>query len=95
MLTLSANAQEEALNTILKQELSVRQTEELVKRMSGQKLVSKKKTRRSPNVSDVETRLQSSLGTRVSLKHNKSGRGTVTIYYYSNEDLDTLLEKLT
>src|SRR5688572_1287510 len=95
MLTLSAKAQEEALNTILKQELSVRQTEELVKRLSGQKLVSKKKTRRSPNVSDVESRLQSSLGTRVSLKHNKSGRGTVTIYYYSNEDLDTLLEKLT
>lgn len=95
MLTLSAKAQEEALNTILKQELSVRQTEVLVKRLSGQKLVSKKKTRRSPNLSDVETRLQSSLGTRVSLKHNKSGRGTVTIYYYSPEDLDTLLEKLT
>jgi ParB family chromosome partitioning protein len=95
MLTLSAKAQEEALNTILKQELSVRQTEALVKRLSGEKPVSKKKTRRSPNVSDVETRLQSSLGTRVSLKHNKSGRGTVTIYYYSTEDLDTLLEKLT
>lgn len=95
MLTLSAKAQEEALNTILKQELSVRQTEELVKRLSGQKLVSKRKTRRSPNVSDVERRLQSSLQTRVSLKHLKKGGGTVTIYYYSDEDLDTLLEKLT
>jgi len=36
-------------------------------------------------------RLQSSLGTRVSLKHGKKG-GTVTIYYYSNEDLDALLK---
>jgi ParB family chromosome partitioning protein len=95
MLTLSAKAQEEVLNTILKLGLSVRQTEGLVKRYSGQRPVSKKKASRSPNVSDVERRLQSTLQTRVSLKHLKKGGGTVTIYYYSDEDLDSLLEKLT
>jgi ParB family chromosome partitioning protein len=41
----------------------------------------------------VERRLQSSLGTRVALKHGKRG-GTVTIYYYSDEELNSLLEKL-
>jgi len=45
-------------------------------------------------VNDVERRLRSSLGTKVALKHGKKG-GTVTIYYYSDEELDTLLEKLT
>jgi ParB family chromosome partitioning protein len=45
-------------------------------------------------VTDVERRLRESLGTKVSLKHGKKG-GTVTIYYYSDEDLETLLEKLT
>ena len=94
MLKLSARAQEELLNKIITFDLSVRTTEMMAKNV-GQKPTTKKIAGRSPNVSDVEKRLQSSLQTRVSLKHNKSGKGTVTIYYYSNEDLDTLLEKLT
>ena len=94
MLKLSARAQEELLNKIITLDLSVRTTEMMAKNV-GQKPTTKKIAGRSPNVSDVEKRLQSSLQTRVSLKHNKSGKGTVTIYYYSNEDLDTLLEKLT
>ena len=92
--TLSAKAQEEALNTILKLDMSVRQAEGLARKYAGHKPASKKKAGRNPNVSDVERRLQSSLGTRVALKHGKRG-GTVTIYYYSDEDLDALLEKLT
>jgi len=94
MLKLSAKAQEELLNKIITLDLSVRTTEMMAKNV-GQKPTTKKIAGRSPNVSDVEKRLQSSLQTRVSLKHNKSGKGTVIIYYYSNEDLDTLLEKLT
>src|SRR5688572_29480174 len=94
MLKLSAKAQEELLNKIITLDFSVRTTEMMAKNV-GQKPTTKKIAGRSPNVSDVEKRLQSSLQTRVSLKHNKSGKGTVTIYYYSNEDLDTLLEKLT
>ena len=31
---------------------------------------------------------------RFPLKHGKKG-GTVTIYYYSDEELDSLLDKLT
>jgi ParB family chromosome partitioning protein len=45
-------------------------------------------------VSAVERRLEESLETKVTLKHGKQG-GTVTIYYYSDEDLNNLLEKLT
>jgi ParB family transcriptional regulator, chromosome partitioning protein len=93
MLKLSAKAQEELLNKIITLDLSVRTTEMLSRKYSGQKPVLKKKTSRSANVNDLERRLQSSLGTRVALKHGKKG-GTVTIYYYSDEELDTLLEKL-
>ena len=75
-------------------DLSVRTTEMLAKKYSGQKITAKKKMDRNANVSDVERKLQSSLGTRVALKHGKKG-GTVTIYYYSDEELDSLLEKLT
>ena len=95
MLALSsAKAQELLLSRIINLDLSVRQTEVLARKYSGQKPAVRKKTSRSPNVNDVERRLQSSLGTRVSLKHGKKG-GTVTIYYYSDEELDSLLEKLT
>jgi len=94
MLKLAAKGQEELLNKIITLDLSVRTTEMLSRKYSGQKPVSKKKTSRSANLNDLERRLQSSLGTRVALKHGKKG-GTVTIYYYSDEELDSLLEKLT
>lgn len=94
VLTLSARAQEELLNKIITLDLSVRTTEMLSKKYSGQRPASKKKAGKSADVNDVERRLRSSLGTKVALKHGKRG-GTVTIYYYSDEELDSLLEKLT
>ena len=95
LLTLSTHkAQASALQTIINLSLSVRQAEELTRKLTGQKPVKAKKPVRSADVHDVEKRLQQSLGTKVALKHSKKG-GTVTIYYYSGEELDALLEKLT
>jgi ParB family chromosome partitioning protein len=90
----SAKAQEALLNQVVNLDLSVRQTEALARKYSGQKPATKKKSAASADVTDIERRLRSSLGTKVALKHGKKG-GTVTIYYYSNEELDSLLEKLT
>ncbi|HEX6268840.1 MAG TPA: ParB/RepB/Spo0J family partition protein [Anaerolineales bacterium] len=96
MLRLSsASAQEQLLKRVVTLDLSVRQTEELARKYAGQKPVSKKRASQNADVLDLERRLRSSLGTQVSLRHKKSGGGTVTIYYYSNEELDALLEKLT
>ncbi len=90
----TAKAQEALLNQVINLDLSVRQTEVLARRYSGQKPASKRRAGTSADVNDVEHRLRSSLGTKVTLKHGKKG-GTVTIYYYSDEELDSLLEKLT
>ncbi len=90
----SARAQESALQTVLKLEMSVRQTEGLVKKLGGAKPTSKKKATPDPDIEDIEQRLRTSLGTKVSLRHSKKG-GTVTIHYYSDEELDALLGKLT
>jgi len=90
----TAKAQEALLSQVVNLDLSVRQTEALAGKLSGKRPASKKKTGSSADVNDVERRLRSSLGTKVSLKHGKKG-GTVTIYYYSDEELDSLLEKLT
>jgi len=95
LLALSTQkAQASAMQTVINLSLSVRQTEELIRKLAGQKPVKAKKPSRSADVNDVEKRLQNSLGTKVALKHGKNG-GTVTIYYYSGEELDALLEKLT
>lgn len=94
LLMLSTQkAQTSALQTIINLSLNVRQSEELMRRLTGQKPIKSKKPYTNANVNDVEKRLQKSLGTKVALKHGKKG-GTVTIYYYSDEDLDALLEKL-
>jgi ParB family chromosome partitioning protein len=89
----SAKAQEAALQTVINLELSVRQTEALVKKLGGAKPLSKQKAGPSPDVNEMEQRLRASLGTKVALRHGKKG-GTVTIHYYSDEELDALLGKL-
>ena len=93
MALSSARAQEVALHRVVNLDLSVRQTELLARKLAGHKPPSKKKPVRNPDVSDIEKRLRASLGTKVSLKHGKKG-GALTIHYYSDEELDALLEKL-
>ncbi|MBI5953334.1 MAG: ParB/RepB/Spo0J family partition protein [Chloroflexi bacterium] len=95
LLALSTQkAQASAMQTVINLSMSVRQAEELARKLAGQKPVKVKKPTQSADAHDVEKRLQRSLGTKVALKHGKKG-GTVTIYYYSDEELDALLEKLT
>jgi len=94
MLSLSAKAQEALLNQIINLDLSVRSTEVLARKYTGQKPATKRRSPSSADVNDIERRLRSSLNTKVALKHGKKG-GTVTIYYYSDEELNSLLEKLT
>jgi ParB family chromosome partitioning protein len=95
LLALStAKAQETLLNQIINLDLSVRQTEALARKYTGQVPTHRRRSGISADVNDIERRLRSSLGTKVSLRHGKKG-GTVTIYYYSDEELDSLLGKLT
>jgi len=94
LLALSTpEAQTAALHTVLKQEFNVRQTEELVRKLSGEKPSRKPKPAPVPEVAELEERLRSSLGTKVILRSGRKG-GTVTIHYYSDEELNALLGRL-
>jgi ParB family chromosome partitioning protein len=90
----TAQAQSAALLTILTHELNVRQTEALVRRLSGERPEPKEKPAPPPEVTDLERRLEDSLGTRVSLNRGSQGRGTVVIHFYSDEELDALIGRL-
>jgi ParB family transcriptional regulator, chromosome partitioning protein len=94
LLALSTlEAQAAALHTVLNQELNVRQTEELVRKLSGEKPSRKLKPAAVPELVELEERLRSSLGTKVTLRSGRKG-GTVTIHYYSNEELNALMGRL-
>lgn len=87
-------AQLSALHTVLSQQLNVRQTEELVRKLTGIKPRSLPPVEVDSHFQELEERLRVKLGTRVTLRSGKKG-GTITIHYYSDEELNGLIEKLT
>jgi ParB family chromosome partitioning protein len=89
----TAESQSAALRTVVAQELNVRQTEELVRKLLGGKPIRKVKTTPPPDITELEERLRSGLGTKVTLRAGKKG-GTLTLYYYSNEELEALMKRL-
>ena len=89
----TAQAQHAALQSILNQDLNVRQTEELIRQLIGKRISRPTKPEGQPEIKDLEDRLCHRLGTKVTLRHGKKG-GTVTIHYYSDEELDSLVSQL-
>jgi ParB family transcriptional regulator, chromosome partitioning protein len=89
----TTQAQSAALQSILKHDLNVRKTEELVRKLSGQRTPKGTKPAPKPDVSFLEERLRQRLGTRVNLHPRKKG-GTLVIHYYSDEELDALILRI-
>jgi len=89
----SPSAQLAALQITIREELSVRQVEALVKKLGGHRPASPPSAPRSPEIQALEDRLRSFLGTRVVLRHGKKG-GSLVIHYYSDEELDALVAQI-
>ncbi|WP_251975834.1 ParB/RepB/Spo0J family partition protein [Salinicola avicenniae] len=90
LLTLSPAQQRQAAHEVVARELTVRQTEALVKQLaSGQKGHEEK--RQPADVGRLESRLADLLGAPVKIHHNASGKGRVTIRYTSLDELDGIL----
>ena len=81
---------------IKNKELSVRQTEDLVRNMytGGTAVKNSVKATLPPAFKKIEDNLASQFNTKVKLVHNKKGYGAVTFEYYSLDELNGLLEKL-
>jgi ParB family chromosome partitioning protein len=82
---------------IIKKGLNVRQVEELVRNV-GEKKGSKPRiagritTATSSAISSVEERIRNTLATKVQVVPKGGGKGEIIIEYYSNDDLDRLLD---
>ncbi|MDI9486197.1 MAG: ParB/RepB/Spo0J family partition protein [Bacillota bacterium] len=78
-------------NKVVKDDLSVRQLEELIKKS---KIVPRRTLKiKSPELVELEEELQRIFGTKVSMSYKK-GAGRITIEYYSDEELERLLDMM-
>jgi ParB family chromosome partitioning protein len=83
-------------NEIKEKGLSVRQTEELVRKLYKENTPVKNSVK--PTLPEafkrIEDNLASHFSTRVRLNHSKKGEGSISIEYYSLQELNKLLEQL-
>jgi len=86
-------AQEAALNTVLKQGLNVRQTEQLVRRLLGGQEKKEPADQPSPEARELERRFREALSTKVSLKRKGKG-GRLVIFFYSEEELAAIYDHI-
>jgi ParB family transcriptional regulator, chromosome partitioning protein len=93
---LDTDQQGRVLGTVIEQGLSVRQTEELVRRLRQPRIAALAPDARRPSDPDlerVEEDLRRSLGTKVTLARSRRG-GRIIIEYYSDEELGQLYDRL-
>ena len=90
-------AQINAMNHIINNDLNVRQTEEYIRNLVGEKRPSEPKQvkKLDPEMQEIENHLRQLVGTKVSLKPGKNGSGSISIHYCSTEDLESIIEKLS
>ena len=89
------NRQTSILNKILQEELSVRQVEELMRKVnqgeSGQKTI---KIGLPHHFQTVKNTLKNTFDTDVDIKRNLSGKGTIIITFRSDDEFDRISEML-
>lgn len=83
-------------NEIKNKELSVRQTEDLVRKLYIPKdaVNNSVKATLPPSLKKIEDNLASYFSTRVKMTQKKKGTGSITFDYYSLEELNSILDKL-
>jgi ParB family chromosome partitioning protein len=93
LLSLDDDLQVQAAREVVHKRLSVRETENLVRRLQQSK--KKKGNRRAdPDILRLQTRLGETLGTRVKIQHLASGKGKLVISYNNPDEFEGILDRL-
>lgn len=90
-------ARRQAWRQVLDRGLTVRETEQLVRRWpagAASGSGARAERREDPEAAALEAKLRASLGTKVELRRGKGSRGRVVLHFYSDEELEALLERL-
>lgn len=86
----------DAANRIISDDLSVRQTEELIKRMKTEKIPAKPlDSEVLLALSELESRARTGTGNKVKIKHTHKNNGKIEIFYNSTAELEKLIDMLS
>lgn len=86
--------QEEFCDYVIKNDLSVRQLEEKIKKMSGKKEKKSKQQNLPDEYYKVLEHIGKFFGNNISLKRSESGKGSMTIRFDSDEEMKSFLKAL-
>lgn len=80
---------------VVEKDLSVRETERLVKKLqSGEGKKPAAKPAIDADIRNLQEALSDTLGAKVSIQHQKSGKGKLVIQYNSNDELEGILSRI-
>jgi len=87
----NAQSQISAFHTVVNKGMSVRQVEEYVRQLQGQRAAKPAKPSRHAESDALASKLRAALGTKVTLKRGRKG-GQIIIHFYSDEELNAVAE---
>src|SRR5690606_9224939 len=91
LLTLDDEQQRDVARQVVSKELSVRQTESLVRRIQQQETRAVPAQRVDPDIKKLEESLSEQIGVPVTVQHNAKGKGKLVLSYNSLDELDGIL----
>jgi ParB family chromosome partitioning protein len=93
LLSLDETLQLQAAREVVRRRLSVRATESLARRL--QQSSKKKGSRRiDPDILSLQNRIGETLGARVKIQHQASGKGKLVISYTNSDEFEGILQRL-
>ncbi|GAB3324914.1 ParB/RepB/Spo0J family partition protein [Haliea atlantica] len=97
LLALEGGSQSQAARTVVGKGLSVRQTEELVRRLqraAAEAPVSANQSVQDPDIRRLQEDLSQKLGASVQIQHGARGKGKLVLSYNSLDELDGILSHI-
>ncbi len=92
LLALEDDSQSNAARVVVAKDLTVRETEALIKKIQAPEKVVEEKAK-DPDTQNLEQNLSEKFGSQVTISHNKKGKGKLVISYTNLEELDGIVAR--
>lgn len=94
LLALAGRSQSQAAQQVVQRQLSVRETENFVRRLIARPGRGKRARAVDPDIRALQQKLSDKLGARVRISHGRGGKGRLSINYNSLDELEGILGRI-
>jgi ParB family transcriptional regulator, chromosome partitioning protein len=94
LLALSGTEQSAVAHKVASKGLSVRETEQLVRKILDPKPKTESSAKQDPDIKRLQDQLSERLAAKVNVQHKSNGKGQLVISYSSLDELDGILSKI-